>query len=133
MPSKGVLTPRRVNQLPYELTHLNTTLDRFITIASDSADRRTFGFRANVSTAQQMIKRQCGFYGPSQASDSNAILCSSGETDGNPRCGSHCFKCLAGQFSASGFFTGEMTDAGPPAAVMLATQDADDHGEELPY
>lgn len=132
MNSKGVRTPRHVSQLPKELTRPNSNIDVFITVAGESADNRTFGFRDNVRTAQQLILRQCHLYQPSEVSDSNAILCSSGEDDGNPRRGSDCFKCRAGQFSAGGFFTGEMTDVTPPAAVMLQAQAADDH-EDLPY
>ena len=130
--SKGVRVARQSYQLPRELTRPNSDIDVFLTVAGDSADKRTFGFQQNIKTAQYLMKRNCGFYGPSEASDSNAILCSSGEADGSPRCGSACFVCHAGQFSASGFFTGEMTDSAPPDAVIQHLQQVDE-GIELPY
>ena len=132
MPVNVSRAPRRAAKLSHELSRTNSNLDRFITVAGVSADNKTFGFRENVRTAQQLIKIQCSSYSPSQVSDRNAILCSSGEDDGNPRCGSTCFKCRAGQFSASGFFTGEMTNDDPPAALMEHLQ-ADQEHDELPY
>jgi hypothetical protein len=106
MSSNGQVHRRRTDQLPRELTQVNSDLDVFIRIAGESADHKTFGFQSNTNLARRLIKQQCGEYRPAK-NDRNRLLCHSGELDGTPKRGDTCLACRVSQFSRSGFFTGE--------------------------
>jgi hypothetical protein len=99
---------KHTNRLPAELRQRNSDLDVMITLAGDAAEKRSFGFDATVKTTRRLIRQNCPSYRPSTSSDFD-ILCRSGEDTGDPYCGSKCYMCRAGQFTASGMFTGEVT------------------------
>jgi hypothetical protein len=113
MPANGIRIRRPAQKLPIELVQRNSNVDLLITLAGDSATNRTFGFESMVKTTRHVIRQHCSGYQPSSQSPFD-ILCKSGESDGNPSRGSLCFNCRVSQFSANGFFTGEMTEKEAP-------------------
>jgi len=72
--------------------------------AIDAKESGQFGAELVIDIARSEVGSLCKFYQPSQ-SDPNKILCSAGEKQGHPVC-KGCDKCLVGQFTPSGEFTG---------------------------
>jgi hypothetical protein len=106
MSQHGIKLSRPQNALPVELRQRNSDLDVLISLAGTAAENQSFGFQSQVRVARRLIRQNCSSYRPSTAF-AEAVVCGSGEKDGTPAKGSQCFTCRAGQFSQSGFFTGE--------------------------
>jgi hypothetical protein len=117
----GIQLSRRSSQLPVELRQKNSDLDVLITLAGDAVDAGHFGAASQVRVTRRVIRQNCSSYRPSNAEE-NSVLCGSGEKDGTPIRGNECFNCRAGQFSASGFFAGDLISitAAPPQSSVTA-------------
>jgi hypothetical protein len=121
--TRGLQVPLRIpNNVSAELFLVNSELDLLVTTANDALDAHKFGAKGILKVTQNMLKKACPDYCPSTSTE-NDTLCKSGEIDGTAF-RAECNKCRVSQFSASGFFSGEIqvsiTDSGfIPISVLI--------------
>ena len=111
-----LLRPNTSNELPRELFEHKGPLNEMISIAATASEKRSFGSTRTVATARRQLQHLCPGYSPSQDHPED-VLCASGESNGQPKYRA-CNRCIAGQFSASGVFVGELV----PVNMLFSQQ-----------
>lgn len=100
---KGPLIAR---PLPAELLEKGSDLHQLVTIAGDLSAQRTEGANALANKARTLLHNACPSY--KKSFDPERVFhCASGERDGKP-IRPECTRCIVSQFSANGFFVGDI-------------------------
>jgi len=102
------------NLVSRELLRKDSDLDKMVTIAANAVDLKQFGADSTLKITRHLLHQACSSYAPC---DYDKLICHSGQRDGKP-IQQECLHCRVSDFSASGFYSGEIV---PVQALIMST------------